>query len=109
MNIFSKFKDNIEVIVEGLSADGMLPGGLDTAAVTVEPPRDASHGDLASNVALALAKQARRKPREIARMIADRLADHDAVESIEIAGPGFINLRLADGFWRDRLAIPHVQ
>ena len=104
MNIFSTFKGNIEVIVEELSADGSLPGGLDTAAVTVEPPRDASHGDLASNVALALARQARRKPYEIARMIADRLADHDAVESIEIAGPGFINLRLADGFWRDRLA-----
>ncbi len=60
MNIFNEFNGNIKVIVDALSAEGWLPGGLDTAAVTVEPPRDASHGDLASNVALALAKQARR-------------------------------------------------
>ena len=104
MNIYSKFKGDINVIVDELSADGALPEGLDTAAVTVEPPRDASHGDLASNVALALARQAKRKPREIAELIAQRLADHAAVESVEVAGPGFINLRLSDGFWRDRLA-----
>lgn len=104
MNIYNKFKDDIEAIINALSEDGALPGELDTTAVTVEPPRDASHGDLASNVALALARQARRKPLEIAEMIANRLADHAAVESVEIAGPGFINLRLGDGFWRDRLA-----
>ena len=103
MNIFSQFTRDIKVIVESLSADGGLPGNLDTAAVTVEPPRDASHGDLASNVALVLARQAKRKPREIAESIAGRLADHAAVESVDIAGPGFINLRLRDSFWRDRL------
>jgi len=104
MNIYNQFKIDIDVIVDELSADGALPGGLDTAAVTVEPPRDSNHGDLASNVALVLAKQAKRKPRDIAELIAGRLADHEAVESVDIAGPGFINLRLGDGFWRDRLA-----
>jgi arginyl-tRNA synthetase len=104
MNIFNQFKSVIDVIVDELSTDGALPGGLDTAAVTVEPPRDSSHGDLAANVALVLAKQAKRKPREIAELIAARLADHGAVESVDIAGPGFINLRLGDSFWRDRLA-----
>ena len=103
MNIFSEFKRHIDVIVDELSKAGELPGGLDTAAVTVEPPRDASHGDLASNVALVLAKQAGAKPRDIAGLIARRLADRDAVESVEVAGPGFINLRLADRFWWDRL------
>ncbi|MFP6730722.1 MAG: arginine--tRNA ligase [Alphaproteobacteria bacterium] len=104
MNIYNQFKIDIDVIVDELSVDGALPGGLDTAAVTVEPPRDSNHGDLASNVALVLAKQAKRKPRDIAELIAGRLADHEAVESVDIAGPGFINLRLGDGFWRDRLA-----
>ena len=79
MNIFSEFKNHIDVIVDELSKAGELPGGLDTAAVTVEPPRDASHGDLASNVALVLARQAGAKPRDIAGLIAHRLADHDAV------------------------------
>ena len=104
MNIYNQFKIDIDVIVDELSVDGALPGGLDTAAVTVEPPRDSNHGDLASNVALVLAKQAKRKPRDIAELIAGRLADHEAVESVDIAGPGFINLRLGDGFWCDRLA-----
>ena len=104
MNIFKDFKKQIEEIVEALSAAGALPGGLDTSAVTVEPPRDAAHGDLASNVALVLAKQAGRKPREIAEAIAERLAANQAVERAEIAGPGFINLRLADSFWHARLA-----
>ena len=103
MNIFKYFKGEIEAIVETLSRDGALPGGLDTGAVTVEPPRDAAHGDLASNVALVLAGQAGRKPREIAEAIAQRLAANDAVERAEIAGPGFINLRLAEGFWHARL------
>ncbi len=85
MNIFSQFNQEIKVIVDDLSAGGDLPDGLDTGAVTVEPPRDASHGDLASNVALALAKQASLKPRDIADLIAVRLKDHDAVESYDIA------------------------
>ena len=103
MNIFRQFYAEIETIVEALSADGALPRGLDTAAVIVEPPRDPAHGDLASNVALVLARQARRQPREIAALVADRLAGNAAVERVDIAGPGFINLRLTDGFWRERL------
>ena len=104
MKIFNYFKNEIVEIVEALSAAGMLPGDLDTGAVTVEPPRDPAHGDLASNVALVLAKQAGRKPREIAEAVADRLAANETVEQAEIAGPGFINLRLTDSFWQARLS-----
>jgi arginyl-tRNA synthetase len=103
MNIFNDFRDEIRVIIEQMSDASALPTGLDTSAVTVEPPRDPAHGDLASNVALVLAKQAGAKPRQIADAVAQRLADNPAVETVEIAGPGFINLRLTDGFWHDRL------
>ncbi len=103
MNIFNEFKYNIRIIVEELSSALTLPAGLDTSAVTVEPPRDATHGDLASNVALVLAKQAGAKPRDIADAIGERLKASPEVEAVEIAGPGFINLRLADSFWHDRL------
>ena len=97
MNIFRQFYAEIETIVEALSADGALPRGLDTAAVTVEPPRDPAHGDLASNVALVLARQARRQPREIAALVADVSPGNAAVERVDIAGPGFINLPLTRG------------
>ena len=103
MNIFNEFKDKIQIIVEEMSNASTLPAGLDTSAITVEPPRDASHGDLASNVALVLAKQAGAKPRDIADAIGERLAANQEVEAVEVAGPGFINLRLADSFWHDRL------
>ncbi|MCH7931398.1 MAG: arginine--tRNA ligase [Proteobacteria bacterium] len=104
MNIFNNFEREIETIVQSLSDAGVLPRGLDTTAITVEPPRDPAHGDLASNAALALARNAGMEPREIAGRIAERLGRHEAVAAVEVAGPGFINLRLTDAFWRDRLA-----
>ena len=76
MNIFNDFRDEIRVIIEQMSDASALPTGLDTSAVTVEPPRDPAHGDLASNVALVLAKQAGAKPRQIADAVAQRLADN---------------------------------
>ncbi|MFP6743204.1 MAG: arginine--tRNA ligase [Alphaproteobacteria bacterium] len=103
MNIFNEFKDKIRAIVEEMSDASTLPTGLDTSAVTVEPPRDSTHGDLASNVALVLAKQAGAKPRDIANAIGERLAANPEVEAVEIAGPGSINLRLTESFWHDRL------
>jgi len=84
-------------------AAGTLPDGLDLSNVTVEPPRDASHGDVATNAALVLAKQAKQKPRDIAEALAATLQDVPEIETIDIAGPGFINLRLAPSFWQARL------
>ncbi len=81
-----------------------MPAGLDFTRVTVEPPRDPSHGDLATNAAMVLAKAAGSPPRAIAEPLAEALRSADAVESVEVAGPGFINLRLAADFWQARLA-----
>jgi arginyl-tRNA synthetase len=104
MNLFTLFRQRIVAAITALAADGLLPEGLDLAAVTAEPPREATHGDIASNAAMALAKQARLKPREIAEKLAPLLQLDQAVAAVEIAGPGFINLRLVDSFWHDRLA-----
>ena len=103
MNLFASFRDKVVASIDALSADGVLPGGLDTGAVTVEPPRDATHGDLATNAALVLARQAERKPRDIAEAIAARLAADAAVTAVDVAGPGFINLRLSNAFWHARV------
>ncbi|MCG8505358.1 MAG: arginine--tRNA ligase, partial [Sphingomonadales bacterium] len=103
MNIFNDFREKIEKEVEALSDAGDLPANLDGVGITVEPPRDPSHGDLATNAAMALAKSARRNPRQIAELLAPKLADSDAVSAVDIAGPGFINLRLTDTLWHDLL------
>ena len=103
MNIFNYFSDIIENVVSTLSQSGDLPEGMDLSKMSVEAPRDKSHGDIAANTAMVLTKQARRNPREIAQLITDRLSEHEDVESVEIAGPGFINMRLSDGFWQRRV------
>jgi arginyl-tRNA synthetase len=98
MNLFSYFRTEIIAAVETV-----VPG-LDTAKVTAEPPREDSHGDVATNAAMVLSKPASMKPRDLADKIAVVLRGHPAVTAVEVAGPGFINLRLADGFWAERLA-----
>jgi arginyl-tRNA synthetase len=103
MNLFAEFRNAVIDAVSGLVAAGTLPEGLDTTAVTVEPPRDPAHGDIATNAALVLAKPARANPRAIAEALAERLKGLPAVTAVEIAGPGFLNLRLAAAFWQDRL------
>ncbi len=103
MNLFKSFQSEIFAVVEGLVAEYVLPSGLDTGRITAEPPRDPGHGDISTNAALVLAKGAKMKPRELAEKLAERLGDHAGVISAEVAGAGFINLRLDDGFWRDRL------
>ena len=103
MNVFSHFRDEIAGMIERLSVAGALPAGLDTARVTVEPPRDAAHGDLATNAAMVLAKAAGKPPRAIAEALVAELSRHEAIEAAEIAGPGFINLRVRADFWRARL------
>jgi arginyl-tRNA synthetase len=103
MNIFSHFRKQVIQVIEQLSNEGTLPAGLDASAISVELPRDSNRGDLATNAALVLARQAGRKPRDIAEAVADRLLGLDEVGSAEVAGPGFINLRLTGDFWRARL------
>ena len=81
----------------------VLPAGLDLSRVVVEPPKDASHGDMATNAAMVLAKDAKAKPRDLAEKIAERLRADDLVAAVEIAGPGFINIRLKPQAWSDAL------
>jgi len=104
MNLFRHFEERVAEAVAALAAEGALPAGLDTARVSVEPPREAAHGDVTTNAAMVLAKPAGMKPRDLAGLLAERLAAGDAVAGAEIAGPGFINLRLDDAFWHARLA-----
>jgi arginyl-tRNA synthetase len=100
VNLFNHFREVIVAELGGLS----LPDGLDLGRVTVEPPRDPAHGDIATNAAMVLAKPAGVQPRALAARLADRLKRRAEVVAAEVAGPGFINLRIADGFWYERLA-----
>jgi arginyl-tRNA synthetase len=101
--IHAAFAQKVDAVLAALEAEGALPAGIDRRNVTVEPPRDPSHGDLATNAAMVLAKPAKTNPRELAGRIVEKLTADPVVESAEIAGPGFINLRLAPGAWLDEL------
>ena len=108
MTLYPRFAAHIDAALDALTAAGTLPAGLSRANVTVEPPRDASHGDLATNAAMVLAKPARTNPRALAEAIAAELGRLDEVASVAVAGPGFINLTLSDATWRDELAAIHA-
>ena len=99
MNIFSHFEARVANAAKALVDEGVLPAEANIAALSVEPPRDPSHGDLATNAALVLAKPAGLKPRDLAEAFQAKLAPGEGVASVEIAGPGFINIRLKDGYW----------
>ena len=99
MNLFADIRALVIDSLTGLVLDGVLPEGLEFANVAVEPPRDALHGDMATNAAMVLAKPANLKPRDIADKLAEKLAADPRIAAWDVAGPGFINLRLADGVW----------
>ena len=103
MNLFTDIHHAVLAALTRMQAAGQLPEGLDMGNVTVEPPRDASHGDMATNAAMVLAKPAGLRPRDIATPLADLLAGNATIASAEVAGPGFINLRLAPTLWHDVL------
>jgi arginyl-tRNA synthetase len=103
MNLYSYFRDEIASSLAALAASGKLPAGLDAARLTVEPPRDATHGDVSTNAALVMAKDAKMKPRDFAGLLAGELGRRRDVAAAEIAGPGFINLKLKPEFWQARL------
>ncbi len=98
-NIFAEILDRVRRANDDLIATGVLPAGIDQSRVTVEPPRDAAHGDMATNVAMVLAKDAGKKPRELAEAIAEKLRADDLVDKVAVAGPGFINLTLKPSAW----------
>ncbi|SFR44275.1 arginine--tRNA ligase [Litoreibacter janthinus] len=99
MNLFSDIRAVVITSLEAMVSEGALPEGLDFANVAVEPPRDAAHGDMATNAAMVLAKPAKKNPREIAEVLAGKLMADDRVALAEVAGPGFLNLRLETGVW----------
>ncbi|KIN72856.1 arginine--tRNA ligase [Sulfitobacter guttiformis] len=100
MNLFADIRSLVLTALDAMVAAGDLPRGLITDNVTAEPPRDASHGDMATNAAMVLAKPAGMKPRDIAEKLAVHLADDPRITSAEVAGPGFLNLRLAPAVWQ---------
>ncbi len=99
MNVYAIFADHVREAIAALVEEGAVPAGLDVSRVVVEPPRDQSHGDLATNAAMVLAKEARMKPRDLAERIAGKLAATPHVAKVDVAGPGFINLSLDAAFW----------
>ena len=104
MNIFADFSDRITKALHALNLQAQDGSGPDFSRIAVEPPRDASHGDLACNAAMVLAKPLGINPRAVAEMLVGALKNDKDIESLEIAGPGFINLRLAPVFWQRHLA-----
>jgi arginyl-tRNA synthetase len=98
-NIFAEVLDRVHHANDALVSVGELPAGIDQSRVTVEPPRDPAHGDMATNAAMVLAKDAGKKPRELAEKLAEKLRADDLVASVDIAGPGFINLTLKPAAW----------
>ena len=100
MNLFAEIRALVVASLDEMVAAGDLPSGLDFAAVAVEPPRDAAHGDMATNAAMVLAKPAGQPPRAIAEKLAARLQGRGGITSAEVAGPGFLNLRLQPESWQ---------
>ena len=98
-NIFAAVLDKVRAANNALVADGALPPAIDQSRIVVEPPREAAHGDMATNAAMVLAKDAGKKPRELAEAIAAKLRADDLVARAEVAGPGFINLTLKPSAW----------
>ncbi|HEX9858083.1 MAG TPA: arginine--tRNA ligase [Paracoccaceae bacterium] len=104
MNLFTELRSLVVAAIDDMTNAGELPGGLDLTAVAVEPPRDSAHGDMATNAAMVLAKPAGMPPRAIAEALAARLAADPRIAGVEVAGPGFLNLRLKPGVWQGLVA-----
>lgn len=101
MTAFEQVESKIVKALEAMKADGSLPADLPLPALEVEFPRDPTHGDLASNAAMVLAKPARMKPRDIAEGLKARLQADENIEKIDVAGPGFLNITMKPAFWHD--------
>jgi arginyl-tRNA synthetase len=102
-HLFANVLARVHGVCAALAAESGWPAAIDLSRVVVEPPRDAAHGDMATNAAMVLAKEAKAKPRDLAEQIAARLRADDLIASVEVAGPGFINLTLKPSAWSDAL------
>jgi arginyl-tRNA synthetase len=108
VTLYARFAADLNAALDALEGEGVLVRGLDRRGVTVEPPRDASHGDLSTNAAMVLAKGAGTNPRALAALLVPKLEAIADVAEVSVAGPGFINLRLTDECWRGELATIHA-
>lgn len=98
-HLFADVLSRVHAVCVALGREGALPEGIDLSRVVVEPPKDAAHGDMATNAAMVLAKEAKAKPRDLADKIAEKLRADPLIEKVDIAGPGFINLTLKTSAW----------
>ena len=103
MNLFADIRGLVITCLDAMVAEGALPAGLEMGAVSVEPPRDAAHGDMATNAAMVLAKPAGMNPRALAEALSAKLSALDEVAAVDVAGPGFINMKLTDDAWRSEV------
>ena len=94
MDALAILKDKIMAVLETLERQGVISAGLDTTSIAIETPKDDTFGDLSSNVAMVLSKQAKRNPRELAKYFVDQLAKDSSIQTVELAGPGFLNFKL---------------
>lgn len=108
MTLYARFAADLNAALDALEGEGVLLRGLDRRGITVEPPRDVSHGDLSTNAAMVLAKGAGTNPRALAALLMPKLEMITDVAEVSVAGPGFINLRLTDECWRGELATIHA-
>src|SRR5688572_15312827 len=105
MDVFAGFQGRVLAAVQQLKHDGVVPQDASIEGITLESPKDASHGDLATNAAMVLAKAAGTPPRALAERLAPLIAVDALVDEVEIAGPGFINLTLSSAFWPSVLRV----
>src|SRR3954453_14784953 len=103
LHLFADVLARVHAVCRALAAEANWPEGIDFSRVVVEPPRDASHGDMATNAAMVLAREAKAKPRELAEKIAEKLRRDEMIASVDVAGPGFINLTLKPSAWTEEL------
>ncbi len=101
MNLFAELRVAVVQSLANLAERGLLPSGLDTSGVSVEPPRDPAHGDMMTNAAMVLSKAAGLSPKAIAEALAEELAKDPRIAAVDVAGPGFINMRLTAAVWQD--------
>src|SRR6202046_711576 len=102
-HLFANVLARVHAVCSALAAESGWPADVDLSRVVVEPPRDPSHGDMATNAAMVLAKDAKAKPRDLAEAIAARLRADDLIAAVDVAGPGFITLTLKPKVWSDAL------
>ena len=104
MNLFTHVREILIEVLKELSAQSVLPIDTDFSNITVEPPKDSRHGDMSTNAAMVLSKSVEVKPRELAQIISEALSPKEIISSVDIAGPGFINITLSNFSWHGLLS-----